>query len=337
MRQSECFTKSEGRFGCTSCHDPHRSPAPAEKIRFYEDRCRACHVDSSKAAQKPVSTASPDCSLPAAERAARAPREHCLTCHMPRQASSVAAGHLAVTDHRVLRRPDRPSPVAAGALEKGHDGIPLVSFHRHLLDAKDEEWPRDLGVGVMPLVAQTHDDGALQVSGYLSRRAVPLLEKAVARAPDDVAALEALGYGLFARGDGATWALQALDNALKLAPNREQTLTWAAHIAQAEGRHDQAATYARRLTEKYPYYAEHHERLAGIHVSREDWPRALQAVRKALQLDPFRGAAREILIEIHLATGDRARAQAEFDALGVIDAEWQQRIQPWFAKRFKSE
>ena len=45
MHESRCFRASEGRLGCISCHDPHRLPAPEEKVAYYRDRCLECHAD----------------------------------------------------------------------------------------------------------------------------------------------------------------------------------------------------------------------------------------------------------------------------------------------------
>src|SRR5262249_53440303 len=130
-------------------------------------------------------------------------------------------------------------------------------------------------------------DGAPQMSDFLFERALPLLDQAVVRAPDDVAAVEARGVALFARGQ-VDEALTALDDALVLAPDREQTLTWAADVAAAGNRLDVAEAHARRLTEKYPQYPPHRERLAMILARRKAWPQALEAAEAAVRGDPFR-------------------------------------------------
>jgi tetratricopeptide (TPR) repeat protein len=35
LAQSMCQQKSGDAFHCTTCHDPHRSPAPAERVNYY--------------------------------------------------------------------------------------------------------------------------------------------------------------------------------------------------------------------------------------------------------------------------------------------------------------
>jgi predicted CXXCH cytochrome family protein len=43
MKASRCFRASRGRLGCTSCHDPHQVPSPAEKAAYFRQQCLACH------------------------------------------------------------------------------------------------------------------------------------------------------------------------------------------------------------------------------------------------------------------------------------------------------
>ncbi|HYT93657.1 MAG TPA: tetratricopeptide repeat protein, partial [Gemmataceae bacterium] len=186
----------------------------------------------------------------------------------------------------------------------------------------------------VPLAALAFETGGGQVGNYLTRHALPLLDKAVARAPDDVPALEARGFALFAQGR-LDEALQALEAALAKAPEREQALTWAAEVAAAQDRLDLAEKYGRRLTEAYPQFPGHHERLALIQLRRQAWPEALAAAQTAVRLDPFRPEARALLIMASLETGNRARAQAEFDVLGVIDPGYQQKLRPQFAERLQ--
>jgi predicted CXXCH cytochrome family protein len=95
MRQSRCFSASDGRLGCISCHDPHRLPEPAERVAYYRDRCLACHADRG-------------CLLPEEARAAKGPADDCISCHMPRTSASDVA-HTSQTLHNI-GRPARPSP-----------------------------------------------------------------------------------------------------------------------------------------------------------------------------------------------------------------------------------
>jgi tetratricopeptide (TPR) repeat protein len=270
----------------------------------------------------------PVCSLPLAKRTALPNGDDCVACHMPRNASTTGR-HLAVTDHRVLRIPERttaPPP----KLARGE--IPLLAFHRQLPGDRDDESSRDLGLAVMPLALAAMEGGAEPIGAYLCQLALPLLDAAAARAPDDVPALEARGIALYIVGGRLQDSLQALESVLALAPDREQALSWAGHVAERNGKFDAAERYYRRLTERYPQFAGHHEQLAAFYAKREAWPRAVEAAQTALQIDPFAVEARVVLVQAHLAMGKRAQALAEFEVLGVLHPATQARIRPWLPK-----
>jgi len=86
LSQSTCKRMSGDKMSCSSCHDPHFTPAPEQKAAFFRSKCVACHSESSFA-----TTHHPE-------------NPDCTSCHMPR----LAAGnilHVAWTDHRILRIP----------------------------------------------------------------------------------------------------------------------------------------------------------------------------------------------------------------------------------------
>jgi hypothetical protein len=329
MRLSACFNKSGGQFGCTSCHDPHGVPPPDETVAFYRGQCLNCHGPAREGARGRRAEA-PECSLPRAERTAKDARDNCVACHMPRGPSSNAS-HMAVTDHRVPRVPgrppaDRPEPAP---------GVTLVAFHRALLPPEDGDLRRDLGVGLIDLASLASGvPGAKPVTDYLSKQALPLLDEAAARAPDDVPALEARGFALSVQGRPDE-ALAVLGEALAKAPDRERALTFAARVAEERGRLELAEQYCRRLAEKYPQVPDHQHRLAVLHAQRKAWPQALRAAQAAVKADPFRAESRAILITAYLETGDRDRARAEFERLGVLHPDYQEKIRAWFAERLR--
>jgi len=89
LLQSKCKQRSGDRLTCTTCHDPHSSVAPEERIRFYRNKCLACHNDTAFAA-----THHPE-------------NPDCASCHMP-QLKTEDIAHEQLTDHRIQR-------VASGA------------------------------------------------------------------------------------------------------------------------------------------------------------------------------------------------------------------------------
>jgi predicted CXXCH cytochrome family protein len=261
MQASRCFQASAGRLGCTSCHDPHSVPAPAARQAHYQARCLRCHTEDA-------------CSRP--------PGLHgnCIDCHMPRAGSQIA--HTAVADHRIPRRPAPPGVAKPRPLRTGE--VPLSHFH-------GEDDPRDLGLALAE-VGRTYP----KLGRFLGPTALPLLEAATKAHRDDVAAWEARGFVLWQLGHSAE-GLAALETALALAPQRELTLSYAAVLAAARGRKDEAIGYWRRAIAVNPWSAPYHARLARLLAQRRDWEDALAECDRALRLNPFDAPTRELRAE----------------------------------------
>jgi predicted CXXCH cytochrome family protein len=84
LLKSECMRKSGDRLTCTTCHDPHGSPAPGERVAFYRQRCLQCHNQAGFAESH--HREDPDCTA----------------CHMARPPSNDIA-HEQVTDHWIRK------------------------------------------------------------------------------------------------------------------------------------------------------------------------------------------------------------------------------------------
>jgi hypothetical protein len=334
MHLSRCYLASDGKFGCTSCHDAHAAPAAHEKQAIYRQRCLNCHGTPPGGLSDDARAQGPACSLAREKR--RQKGDDCLACHMPRNPSSNVT-HFAVTDHRVMRHPE-PRPKATAAMLGGE--LPIAAFHVRRPDGKpavpvDEEGRRDVGLALTHLAIMARSLGQDSVRDYLTGKARPLLDQAATRAPDDVPALEARGFVLLAQGHFAE-ALAQFENVLAQAPDREETLSWAVQAAEGAERLEVAVRHAERLVHRYPAVPDYRYRLAVIHARREAWPQALKAAESAVKDDPFRPEARALLLTGLVETGDRERAEAEFAALGVIDPAYQQRIRGWYTERLRS-
>jgi Flp pilus assembly protein TadD len=76
LMRSQCFLRSGGRLGCTTCHDPHRAET-ADRT----PTCRGCHPSAHTAATT-----------------------GCAGCHMPKRRTEDAV-HVLMTDHFIRKRP----------------------------------------------------------------------------------------------------------------------------------------------------------------------------------------------------------------------------------------
>jgi predicted CXXCH cytochrome family protein len=101
LQQSTCKRVSGDRMSCSSCHDPHSTPAPAERVSFYRAKCLACHAQPEFA-----TTHHPE-------------NQDCTSCHM-RHTGAENIPHVAWTDHRILRVP------AASPAADAKDGATLT-------------------------------------------------------------------------------------------------------------------------------------------------------------------------------------------------------------------
>jgi hypothetical protein len=292
MAESRCFQASAGKLGCISCHDPHELPAPERRLDFYRTRCQKCHETRP-------------CSVSKEERVKEAPGDHCAGCHMPRFASSDIA-HTAVTDHRVLRRPDhsdrKPAPLRAGEL-------PVVNYFKDRLRPGDPDADRDLGI-VLVYLDTTRGPAGPRVASF----ALPLLDGAVNRHSDDLPAGEARGWALdlLNRRDEA---MKAYEDVLRQAPGRELTLALAAPMAERLGRSDDALTYRRRLVEVNPWVSSFRTEQAKLLCNRGEWEAAAREAEEAVRLNQADSEARKALILVCLRTGQRQRAEREKDVL----------------------
>ena len=311
MAASRCFRESKGKLGCVSCHDPHALPAAAERAAFYRSRCLNCHDEAA-------------CRLGPDDRR-KANGDDCAACHMPRAATADIA-HTAVTDHRVLARPDaaaRPAPPRP--LQP--DEVPLVHFHEDLLPPADPGASRDLGVALTMLARK--QPAAARPLGAL---ALSPLEAAVRRDPGDVAAQEARGYALWLRG-WETDARRAFEAALALAPEDEVALQDAALLAGSTDRDAEAIAYWRRAIAVNPWAAAYREQLAGLLAKGADWASAADEARAALRLDPFRVETRKLLIHALLRSGRPKDAAAEWDTLLSMKPDDPDSLRRWYAEQ----
>jgi predicted CXXCH cytochrome family protein len=291
MVVSQCYLKSNGKLGCIACHDPHALPEPAEKAEYYRRRCLQCHE-----------TQGSGCGLAEAARREKN-RNDCAACHMPRFSSADVA-HTAVTDHRVLARPDRPPTGVKGSAPLLPWQVPLVPFHERYLSAGDSV-KRELGI----LLAQVN---AAEKASSVLQQALPRLQESLLSWRDDVPVLKAKGTALANQGRTAE-ALKTFEEILALAPRHEEALARAGALTEQRGPLERAEAYWRGAVEVNPHSSDYRFGLARVLARRQKWDQAAEEAGAALKLDPTRLDVRRLLLFCYLQQGKRELARAEWE------------------------
>jgi hypothetical protein len=281
MISSRCYTASEGKFGCISCHDPHSSPDRTSRISFYRDRCAACHEEERNG-----------CSVALTRRTEKA-ENSCIECHMPSiEANDVP--HTSQTDHRVLKDPAKHRNLAPAAAR-------LDWFNRGEEFLPAEERNRAIGI-VTSRAAEKNDDATL------ANDAIPLLRDWVDRVPDDLPAVEALAAAMGMQRDIAG-AVALLESGLTFREHDEALLRRLLLLYHEAEDYKQAESVARRLIAVNPYDYEYHGRLAHLLGMRGDYEAAIRHAKESLKLRPVNDQIYGWLVEVYEKLGRKEEAR----------------------------
>ena len=293
MHESRCYRASRGQLRCISCHDPHTSPPPEEKVAYFRDRCLECHADRG-------------CSLPVKLRLERKGSDDCTGCHMS-QAHSSNNIHVATTNHRLPRRADEPlQSAAAGDAPPRTDGK-LVNFHRSLMnDQENAAAERDRGIAL----CREGRDGA--------NSGLPLLGSALAARPDDLPAWEAKAEALALLGRPEE-GLAAYRVSLSQDPHRETALGGGAKLAFRLKRYPEAVSLWQQAIAINPWRSDYHAELALAQLKLRDWRSAAASCNEVLRLNPAFIDVRKWLIRCYLNLGDTEAARSELQVVLGFD------------------
>ena len=291
MMASRCFTASQGRLGCSSCHDAHATVSEQDAKRFYRQRCLACHEQN-------------DCHSPLADR--QAEQDSCFTCHMPRLPAADIA-HTAQTDHRVLVRPnDSPAAPHPAQPEK------LLFF-----DKADERLPpwevtRTSGLAV---VKQLLEQGRVSELSVIDSLLAPVLEVA----PDDTRVMNALTEVALKRSDLAaaeTYARQAL----AVDPQNEAALVALTLVSYQTGRYAEGLEFSDRALAINPTLDKIYAHRADMFRLSQRLPEGIVAAELSLQLNPRLIPVREWLVHAYRDDGQAAKSEQHAAILRRMEA-----------------
>jgi hypothetical protein len=97
LLKSACKRASGDKLSCMTCHDPHDSPAAAERVSFYREKCLTCHTG-----QKMATEHHPE-------------QQNCAACHMPtRETTDIS--HEQLTDHNIQKFPRKDRSAVIGQI-----------------------------------------------------------------------------------------------------------------------------------------------------------------------------------------------------------------------------
>lgn len=303
MRQSVCYQKSGGpggmrrreriqhggRMNCVSCHDPHMSPAPADRVAFYRRKCQQCHQGNDTVG----------CSVPLKTRMDSTSRNSCIQCHMPKlQASDVP--HTSQTDHRVLKKPGE-------AQRTGQPAGQLVLF-----DRAAERLPELAVSRAQALYTILHTNPRTQRA--YAREAIDRLETVLKAAPDDVDSLLALAAA-YSTIDKPAKAREHLKRALQLQPKNEMALAALVTLEHKAGNDGAGLKTLNRLLEINPHRAEYYGRKAHMLGRLRKFDSAIVAAKKALELNPEMQNVHAWLVETYRYLGKAGQSERHADTL----------------------
>lgn len=307
MHESKCYQASQGKMGCTSCHDPHEAPKTSEIAAYFRNACLSCHEKHG-------------CALAEKSRLEQSPEDSCIACHMPRISSSDVA-HTATTNHRVpkIASAKAPETIATHRVTRN----PFRLYHEDQVAPSDPQLGRDLGIALA--TAPNLDHSSLAIAGH----ARELLEEAVRFHPDDDDAQISLGE-VYAAQKKYAQALEVYDKVLMEHPRFEAALMRAGQAATSLNDFDKAASYFQRAIAVNPNYYYFHTGLAGALAQLKHWDEAHKEAALALKLNTGDVPARRILVEGMVHLGQKEKAGKEVDILIQQVPNHADDIRRWF-------
>jgi predicted CXXCH cytochrome family protein len=244
--QSTCKRMSGDKMSCTSCHDPHVTPAPEQRAAFFRAKCLACH------------------NQPQFEASHHPENPDCTSCHM-RHTGAENIPHVAWTDHRILRLPAPPD--AAAEHQESAELSPVLSagatrrdlamaYYQAFLDGNQSVEPKAWKMLQEERNTIGNDLTALDAFGNLSaengdsQAAVAAFQQVLKLDPRDLTALSNLGI-LRAKQGNLSSAISLLQSAFDvnkdvtgLAMNLARVHCMAGDAAGARATIDAALVYA---------------------------------------------------------------------------------------------
>jgi hypothetical protein len=272
MVLSRCYRQSRGQLGCISCHNPHAEPGPQEAAAYYRGKCFQCHTDKS-------------CSVPFRERLQQRSANDCASCHLPKRPIKTIA-HSALTNHRILARPNQQLPEDAFQAPAALPGI----IHVNAVPGKENK--------PVPLLTQLQVYGELlsQRPDYQKRYLGVLNELSKTDIANSlVFSALARKHKLEGTAEGNRLAIQYLSKALEAGSTSENDYQDLAGLLIRAGEIDQAIATLKTGIEVAPFNGVFYKTLALQYIHQKNYAKALEAMKRHLDLFPEDNFMRKLI------------------------------------------
>lgn len=287
LEQSRCFTESNGRLSCLTCHDPHRKVTDAA---HYRKACLSCHQAPHRAT------------------------EDCTSCHMPKRRPQDVV-HTVMTDHFIRRTPGGPEllapreerePAVTGVTSSDelYDTVALVratgganagavrKLERLLRERKPPEAEPYLDLASAMLRQRRWQDLDSLTAFLLSRD------------PQQELAIEWRAIARAALTRDTSDAIRVLS-----ALQRPEAVFNAGVLLAGQGRTEEAIGMYERALAARPNLAAAWFRLGEARWECGDGPGAIDAFRRTLEIEPGHARARDAIMEAWRRMGSADEAE----------------------------
>jgi len=251
LAESMCKRKSGDALHCTTCHDPHRSPAAAERVNFYRAKCLQCHGERFATKHNPKN---PDC----------------VSCHMPRISSSDVA-HTQATDHRILRQPSAAIPQSTSETAASRPKLEMFP------PQAGPPTNRDLALGWLALAESGRNFAEVEEENVL-----PVAAKEF---PGDAAVLSAYAYRELIH-KRTQHAKDLYEEALRIDPLNLDAAVNLGVIEAQSGSADRALALWRDSFQRAPWRSSIGMNLARLSCNLANREEAERSLRRVLQFNP---------------------------------------------------
>jgi tetratricopeptide (TPR) repeat protein len=223
---------------------------------------------------------------------------------MPQKDSSNIV-HTAITDHRIMKRPDDGRP-RSQILLSGQ--FPIVLYRAGPHAPPPEERERDWAIALGFEIGRGSPGGSSERWSLTKAK----FDSALERWPGDAPVWGALAEAYRGRSE-TTRALEAAKNAAGLCPDGETYLMGLAVVAQTAGEHELSIATANKLIDMNPLNPDHLLLRGTANASLKQW-RAVEAdARAALAIHPLEPRAHLLLGLALNGSGNQAKGQDELE------------------------